>query len=518
MPLRNPGPNELRCIARDTLGHYRGLIVGGVYQLRGLGKVDPYSIDTYVPSVKHCIDEHPALSLTIGKDAAGSTTWIRLQELDIRNHIQILKLVDLHTENIDASEDVVFKRSLSILHGEPFSLDVMTPRWKVVVVPMPSTEDLALRRCFISVVYSHSIGDGMSGLAFHGTFLKALKDTVDSNAQGPMEYVYPTSEKPLPFQLDQPDCLPISWSYLLAPLLGEYLPKLAGFLRLPSEFSIDIDSTWTGALSFYKPEGHRTAIDIFSLDGSTVLSALKACRSHDAKLTALLHQFIVNALSKVLPGSISSQKQIIISQTAINLRALVGVSNNEMGLYASRVNQTHAIDISREQESITDLNDPGLWSSARDLTAKLAQGSSTLKDQATGLLRYITDTQAWTERKIGKPRDASYELSNILAFDPKNDPSSSSNDATKPGWSLQKLLFSQPANATGSPLAFNIVSVKDGDLVCVVSWQVGALGLKSDGDGVKSDEEMEKTFVRRVCELITRDFKNIVEQNSRGSV
>jgi hypothetical protein len=75
----------------------------------------------------------------------------------------------------------------------------------------------------------------------------------------------------------------------------------------------------------------------------------------------------------------------------------------------------------------------------------------------------------------------SFEISNLGAF--KSKPESL--------LSIENLVFSQPANASGSLLNFNAVSVADGPLVVSVTWQRGVLGR-----GIGSEED---GLVRRVC-------------------
>jgi hypothetical protein len=60
--------------------------------------------------------------------------------------------------------------------------------------------------------------------------------------------------------------------------------------------------------------------------------------------------------------------------------------------------------------------------------------------------------------------------------------------------SIEKLVFSQPAKASGSLLDFNAVSVERGPLVVTVTWQRGVLGV---GDGGEEDG-----FVRKVCKKL----------------
>ena len=119
---------------------------------------------------------------------------------------------------------------------------------------------------------------------------------------------------------------------------------------------------------------------------------------------------------------------------------------------------------------------------AAKMTTQFAASATSLQDQPVGLLAYIRNMRSWTLNQLGKNRDTSYELSNIMSFDP-----STGGSLVKP-WNIQKAIFSQPANVTGSPIAFNVVSTKGGGLVITATWQPGALGV---------DEE--QLFVKDLC-------------------
>lgn len=64
------------------------------------------------------------------------------------------------------------------------------------------------------------------------------------------------------------------------------------------------------------------------------------------------------------------------------------------------------------------------------------------------------------------------------------------------------MVFSQPANATGSPVNFNVVTTKGGDMVVSLTWQKGVLGVEQDED----------EWAKRVCEHLERDMEALAEE------
>ncbi|KAK6586396.1 hypothetical protein PZA11_001453 [Diplocarpon coronariae] len=460
------GPNERRCIVREYLGFYRALIVGGIFEFAE--SVDTNSVFTYIHALRQCIDRHPQLSVTISKVESESPYYVFCPQLDLRKHIEILG----HSDQNGESETIAIQRALpSILDAK---WPVSVPAWKIVVLPFSD------RRCFIGFSFSHTIGDGVSGLAFNRTFLDALQER-----HAMTDLMYTSTRKPFNQPFDTANNLTISWSFLLKPLLGAYLPVCIA--SLCGGVNSLLPGTWTGAPIFYDPETYRTGVEMLTVDANLVEDALKLCRMHCAKLTGLLHQMIISALSDCLPEPHTIDS--FSSGTVINMRRQVNASNDDMGLFVSADFQTFAL-----QKTVSNQTSKGFsWDLATSITERLAVKSQQLHDQPIGLLRYLTSVHSWTLSKLGARREGSYELSNLVDFKPLG-----SVDRC----SVTAMLFCQPADVTGGPpLTFNVVSAIGGPLVIAVSWQIGALGF-----GL---ERKETDFVKDVCCHICSSFARL---------
>lgn len=143
-------------------------------------------------------------------------------------------------------------------------------------------------------------------------------------------------------------------------------------------------------------------------------------------------------------------------------------------------------DRSQEQSEWATNPSSQFWEAARKTTASLKAASSTLHNQPIGLLQYLKGFRAWTNGQIGKEREMSFEISNLGAFSP-----ALVLDGTDTGASIERVVFSQPAKASGSLLDFNPVSLKGGALNMTVTWQRGVLGLPEDVE--------ETVLVKKVC-------------------
>lgn len=296
------------------------------------------------------------------------------------------------------------------------------------------------------------------------------------------ELKFSTPKTPLVPPIETAGRLYISWSYLLGPLLGAYMPKLvSGYFNFRASATPEAKNFWCGHDTFHDSDGFHTGVEMVTISNEKIQKVLARCREHRAKFTGLLHQLIARGLGRALPADQTAE--CFISQTAIDLRrCLTQITDDDMGLCPSGYYETFPrTDPKQWGGWATAGDDSTIWTAARATTEALTKCASTLTDQPIGLLAYLRNFYPWMRGQIGKRRDCSYELSNLLSFDP----------GLSTTWRMGSVYFSQPANATGGCLSFNVVSRKGGDMVIILSWQIGAL-----------DVEDEQRFASRVCNSI----------------
>lgn len=336
--------------------------------------------------------------------------------------------------------------------------------------------------------YYHSHGDGKSGLAFHQAFFEGLNhDTTKDRIRS--DQVCEPCLRPLPPPMEEAGKLSLSWSYLLSPLIGAYMPSfLASMLGFRASWIVQNDNIWRGKNLTFDPNHFRTGLVMLTINGDTMHKALQKCKARQTTFTGLLNHLIARSISENVSA------EAFASQIVIDLRHLFQdtYANDTMTNSVSAYNETVLRTTTKSSQDWTNpTND--IWTAARTTSAGLKEASSTLHNQPIGLLAYLKDFRPWTLGQIGKPRECSYEISNLVMFDPV------SNIAGRPkslrsAVEVEKTVFSQPANAAGACLNFNVVSTKGGPLVVTVTWQRGVLGLV--------DDEEEDSFVRRVCSRI----------------
>lgn len=413
--------------------------------------------------MEYCVQEHPWLCVVVGDQDTDKAFYERVSAIDLKDHVSIVQVDEEDTKSS-------IKGVLASELDKPFTAGI--PPWRIVVLPLGSSQ------CFIAYSFSHTIGDGPSGASFHKSFLKACQ-SLPSN---PSSSLVETSRKPLPDPFDTPKRLPISWSFLLTPLIAHVTPNFAAklFGLRVSASAVD-EGTWTATPIFYDPATFRSKVEIQEIESSLLDNAIKVSRKHDAKLTGLLQQFVARALSKVVTDASVTN---FVTQTAINMRRSVGTPSDEMGEFASGCYVAHPRANSHGPMSEHD------WQAAREATRKFAESATTLQDQAIGLLRYVPSIRKWTVGKIGQKRDCSIEMSNVGVLDTGDEGPAK----------ILSAVFAQPGHVTGPPISFNFVSVKGGNLVYTVTWQAGALGVP---------EEHEDGLVEKLCSSLKHDFERL---------
>ncbi|KAF2498500.1 hypothetical protein BU16DRAFT_296154 [Lophium mytilinum] len=480
---------------RQELGYYNNLAITAKYSLDAPegSKVTP---ETFFPALKLCIARHPILSCTVSGPETEAPVWIRPETVDLRNNIKIIQPESLKSDPKDELLQLQEALAEELNEHYPF-LPTVLP-WKIVVLPVAQQKG----EFYIIFSTSHAHADGQSGLAFHETFLRGLNASTTPD----LDPLVTTPSDPLLPPLDATP-MPISWSFLLGPLLGTYLPSfITTPLGIPREINPSSPDMWRATPYTYTPSAFHTGLSLTVIPSSTLTAALRACRAHDTKLTGLLHQLVVRALSAAIPDAPSTGHPAgsFGAQSAISLRRMIpSISNHEMAVLTNaafeifpRVPPSEAKSPNSGESVVTD----AMWAAASNTSRKLAATASTLADQPVGLLKYLAHFRMWLTKHLGKERDCSYEITNVMAFDPEEGAAEGGR------WTLGRTLMAQPASVTGAPVSFAVASRKGGEMVVAASWQKGVLGLEED----------EEEVVKGIGERVRGDLERLAEEQDGG--
>jgi hypothetical protein len=444
--------------------------------------------ESITKALSHCVMKHPILSAVIVDGHTEKPTFALLDKLDLSRH------VDIRVSGSDLPEHERIEQILAVVSDEQFPLVDEHPSWKIVLMPLPARDGAAIR-LLVLFAYYHSHGDGKAGLAFHRTFFERLQD---GNVSEQSDKVFSIR---LPPPMEEAGKLSLSWSYLLSPLLGAYLPSfLATMLGVRASAVAQENGVWCGEDLSFDPNNFRTGLTMVIIDHSTLRNALQRCKARQTSFTGLLNQLIARALHAELGPHHTSK--VFASQIVVDLRHLFqgAFSNESMTNCVSAYNGTVTSPSIADEDWTSSSSD--IWIAARNTTTELANCAGTLHNQPIGLLQYLKDFRPWTLSQIGKKREGSYEISNLVVFDPVlhfAEPSKSAPDTVQ----IERTIFSQPANAAGACLNFNLVTTKGGPLVMTATWQQGVLDV---GD---ADAAREADFVRRVCSRLETDISEL---------
>ena len=467
------------------MGHQRTLIVGASYTSNTANGVLDFSrdSDSVTKALTLCIKKYPILSAVIVDGDTEKPHFGLLETLDLSRHISIRDI------GSDLPEHERIEQILSAVSDEPFLAVDQHPPWKVVLASL-SARDGAATRLLVLFAYYHSHGDGKSGLAFHRTFLKGLQDAATS------EQADKLSSKRLPLPMEEAGKLSLSWSYLLSPVLGAYLPSfVATLLGFRASAVAQDNGIWCGKDLSFDPNDFRTGLVMVTIDNDIMQNVLQRCRARQTSFTGILNQLIAKALYAELGPEHASKA--FATQIVVDLRRLFQgtFSDESMVNCVSAYNETIPSPATLHEDWTTPTSE--IWTAARNTTAGLAKCAGTLHNQPIGLLQYLNNFRPWTLGQIGKQREGSYEISNLVVFNPAL-PSAEQSGSPPHAVRIEKTLFAQPANAAGACLNFNLVTTKGGPLVMTATWQQGVLDL--------GDVSQEADFVRKVCSRIEEDI------------
>jgi hypothetical protein len=494
------GPNERRCITRQDVGQQRRIIIGAIYASSAYdGTLSlKHGKQPFFAVLKNCIDEHPIMSTVILNGDTESPTFATPKTLDLNAHLEIRE------PNSDCPEDKCIEKLMAQIGDEQCTSLHTTPPWKVVLVPLRTNGASAESRLLVLFSNYHSHGDGRSGLAFHNSFHAGLvKHFGQTNKE--YESIESTCEaptKPLLPPIEEGGKMTLSWSFLLTPLIGTYLPApIASFFGIRDSWLTQEAGIWRGKQTTFDEANHVTGLVLLIIDATTISKVLKQCRANKATFTGLLEHLIVRSL--VAPDGGAITLDAFNTGIAVDMRHLFGDRYSGGSMLNCVTGYSELVVLDRSLETVDWATDPSsiFWEAARKTSAGLKAASSTLHNQPIGLLQYLKDFRSWTTGQIGKERDTSFEISNLGAFSPASQTGQAVPDIT-----IEKVVFSQPAKASGGLLDFNPVSLKGGPLAMTITWQRGVLGL-ADGDD-------ETEFVRKISSKLESLIQEIAASSS----
>ncbi|MCJ1430751.1 hypothetical protein MMC27_000101 [Xylographa pallens] len=445
--LRPVGMFEKLYTARQVLGIYNSVIVTATYvllsQLEDAGSL--YSI--FCPAISGLLHQHPSLNCYFEGEDTFEPKFRRLNTIEVQDVLQVLDL-----ENGESLAE-----KLQFLHDQRWSVD-RKPLWKLVVMrePRVASDTSIGSTLHLAFVFHHVIGDGLSGVAFHTSLLRELEN-IEQSIQDLQESPK-AIDTPLSISLVEPieklTLLPLSWPFLIRQVVKEYGPRW--LIGAPSPLWAGLPVQTLDKCPF------RSRVRIVTIRADRVESLLKESRKHSVTLISLLTAALVSTLAVTLP-----EEPRFLGWTSYTLRRVTGTSLNDM------VNQTSSFETSYPADFLDNIRKASnlaervesLWKSAGYFHTRMQDELARCpRDNLVGLLPYVSDHVKYYQKKIGKAREATFELSNLGVF--------KKNQESLPGnWILKNMTFTQGAQPVGPAFAVNCVSVQGGPLTIAITWQ-----------------------------------------------
>ncbi|ORY61713.1 alcohol acetyltransferase [Pseudomassariella vexata] len=449
--------------------------------------------DQIIPVVKERLEravaltvlEHPLLQAGIDDEDSKRPAWVRLESIDLRNHIEWREAED-ETKDFD-----VFVHNVTEMqHNTPFPNQDSQPGWKVTVLQP------AVQREFVEVLFAwnHAHGDGTSGRVFHETLLRKL------NTHSREEVGLALKEHILQLRQDTP-FTPSQEMLLKFPMSPAYALSTGWKELRPAVFAKDsaTHANWAPI----KKLPYSSRFKGITVDSETLQKVLVLCRQHQTTLTGLLHALCLISVANRLP---KEQAPGFKSVTPFCLRRFLDPKQSEChsidpdNIFANLVSSRHHafnIDLLEKlrtqlegattgaQTAVDELQET-MWAAAVSVRQDLVKRiNANLKNEAVGLLKFVGDWNTEWKSQMKKARELTWEVSNIGVIDGKLVRSDENLDP-EGSWTIERAIFSQSAFVPGPALGVNPISVKGGSLCITCTWQGGIIDAKL-GEGLIFD-------------------------------
>lgn len=339
----------------------------------------------------------------------------------------------------------------------------------------------------------HSVGDGMSGYAFHRSLLASLNmhdsESVEvslDEVSGASETESPPPKHPPPSSLDQIDDK-LSWLFVIYGFLFWQLIRLV----INQRYFLFSNAVYSKTFPTVKKplsieERTVTKVERLRIQKGTMEKCLAACREHNTSFTALLHTLIqITLASDVYPDA-----EFGFSRVAVNIRPLLRVDPG-LDIFANAASQYGRVQRlgkyrtagSGSSPPSTDSNsaanhyvEPSLvWELAASYKAGMNNSIHKTRDVVQDFLLITLigedDEDIGNFYGLGLYQNNSFLISNLGVFKPREN-------MIDGGWSIQEVGFSAGAvrAAVGDiGIGFMVSSVQNGDCVICATYENGVL-------------------------------------------
>lgn len=334
---------------------------------------------------------------------------------------------------------VITEAAMKYMNQFVFDLDSHTPLFKLVMFDSYT----------LSVVFDHTLYDGLVGNYFHEELVEFLAQNQNGDVLAPL-FNYANDICLLKSSLPPPidDFLP-SWDIDYADNDPNFYDKLT-----PPELS-----KFPGR--FRNAQGLSKAFKLIKIPPSQLKVVLAACKAHGVTLTSYLAIVFVHSFVLVFPDTFT------LNRIAMNLRRFMTKENAPAHYTHFFYTPNYKIMGNLPHLGLANNLPPLLefsWDHVTEFNTNLVK--STANKHVLNLLKPFRDSyvpgnnSAFFDSKLGQAKPETTKISNLgFIKTPEIN-----------GWTISDMIFSQDMSAITSDFMVNVVSTARGGLNVVVSY------------------------------------------------
>ncbi|KAM0330778.1 hypothetical protein ACHAQA_003732 [Verticillium albo-atrum] len=493
--IRQLGPMESYHMAAQVHNVVCNVILACRYTIPGdlAGRNCASEVESWFENaVATTVLEQPLLQVGIIGQKTKKPSWVHLQSLDLRYHVQWVTVAGDEDGDFDTAYAVERRAQL----GKRSTHSDVRPGWRVIVW---RKEGLPYLNAMF--IWDHVSSDGTGSKIFHKSLLRNLNAPAKA-LPGLRDHILQTEVTQDKFPPPQERLInyTLSLGYTISTAWNELKPPIF----------VSKDSTTQATWAPIKALSYETQVRLVELSDTTLQRVLASCRQNKTTLTALLHGItLVSMASQLRPEEAPG----FVSLTALDMRRFVSAAT--AGYPWIKADQTvenivskmdHHFDTatvarirdrltgggsnggSREKSSLQDL----VWASAaavrKDIEEELKKNA---KNNLVGLMKLVNDWGSYIKDGAKKPRPESWLVTSLGIIDGQNHVGQQEGDGEAGktrAWSIDQAVFSLCAATNGPVFQLSPVSVLGKGLWVEVSWQDGVVEA-SMGDRLATDVE-----------------------------
>ncbi|KAJ7251456.1 alcohol acetyltransferase [Mycena rebaudengoi] len=355
-------------------------------------------------ALQQVIHKLAPLGVKLEGKSTSKTTFSRLRSIDLTRVVEFSDGKDLQAE-------------LQSQLTRGFDVESNLPLWRIAVLGDNT----------VIFAFHHTVGDGLSSLAFHASLFQALQNP----QTGGDSFTVQVPDIPLLLPIESITNVRPSGRQIISQARKVFAPASAKF-------------AWTGN-AVPKVASLRPNVRLISFAPREAAAFLDSCRAQHATISSALYCLAVATLSRMVP----THYKTISAMVAISLREVADIPGSVMGDYVSMHHTCPPVDPVFS------------W----DAAARYAVELQTQKRRARGLVGMLAllfgNYAGYMNKRLGTKREAGVLLSNLGRF---NVPE------TEGKWRMETTFFTQCDVVSGAAFKINVIGDPGGALNISLTW------------------------------------------------